>query len=305
MTLESASSLGTIDKQPRTARRRRWWLAAILSLMVPGLGQLYAICPKRAAWMLAVVTAIHVSLGLILGYEPPDRSETVAAVAILALLIIVIRLYSAADAAFISWYGGTPELRPYNRFSVYLVILVGWTAASHFGLAGARTNGLLWQPYAIVGANMTPTLSPGEGALGWSGYYRDHAPEPGEVALVALESGRKSLYRIVAGPGQRIALTRGEIELDGRVVPREAVDADAGIYREALPDGAHYLVHATAATSSFTLAPTVLPEDSYLVVGDNRDLPTARIVSAAALEGRAYFVIFSRDAARIGTALGP
>jgi signal peptidase I len=304
MTLGTASSIAAAAAPSPIAKRRRWWLAAILSLLVPGLGQLYAICPKRAAWMLAVVTAIHVSLGLILGYVPPVRLETIVAAAVLALLIIVIRLYSAVDAAVIAWFGGTPELRSYNRLSVYLVILVGWTAASHFGLAGARANGLLWQPYVIVGESMAPTLLAGERALGSAGYFRDHAPKLGEVAVVARDNGGKALSRIVAGPGAIVALADGQLSIAGRPVARETVDAAVGLYRETLPDGASYLVHASAPPA-FALSSTSVPANHYLVVGDNRDIATARIVSAAELLDRVSMVVYSRDTARIGKTIGP
>jgi signal peptidase I len=303
MTLETAPSLMTADTRPPIAKRRRWWLAAILSIFVPGLGQLYAICPKRAAWMLAVVTAIHVSLGLILGYVPPVRLETIIAAAVLALLIVVIRLYSAVDAAVIAWTGGTPELRSYNRLSVYLLILFGWTAASHFGLAGARSNGLVWQPYVVTGESMAPTLRAGDSALGCAGYYRDHAPTPGEVAVVALADGGKALSRVIAGPGAEVALSDGRLEVDGHAVARETVDAAAGLYRETLPQGAHYLVHAAAP--AVNLATIKVPANNYLVVGDNRDLATARIVPAAELLDRVSIILYSRDTARIGNMVGP
>ena len=304
MTLETAPSLSTAGTRPPIARRRRWWLAAILSLLVPGLGQLYAICPKRAAWMLAVVTAIHVSLGLILGYVPPVRIETIIAVAVLALLIIVIRLYSAVDAAVIAWTGGTPELRSYNRLSVYLAIFVGWTAASHFGLAGARSNGLLWQSYVVAGESMAPTLHAGEQALLCSGYYRDHAPAPGEVAVVVLADGSKILTRVIAGPGASIALSGGRIEIDGRALAHETMDAATGLYRETLPNGTRFLVHASAPPV-FALASTQLSADRYLIVNDNRDVASARIVPATALVDRVSMIVYSRDAARIGNMVGP
>jgi signal peptidase I len=303
MTLETLPSRAAAAGRAPTIKRRRWWLAAILSLMVPGLGQLYAICPKRAAWMLAVVTAIHVSLGLILGYVPPVRLETIVAVAILALLIIVIRLYSAVDAAVIVWYGGAPALRSYNRFWVYCAILVGWTAASHFGLAGAQANGLLWQPYVIVGESMAPTLHGGECALGAAGYYRSHVPVAGEVVVVALDDGRRALSRIVAGPGARVAVSGGELAIDGRPVPRQPVAGARGTYRETLPGGASYEIHS--AESSAALLPVEVPAGHYLVVGDNRDNATPRLGPRAALDDRMSILIFSRDRARFGSRLGP
>ena len=303
MTLETVPTLATTVGRAPAIKRRRWWLAAILSLMVPGLGQLYAICPKRAAWMLAVVTAIHVSLGLILGYVPPVRLETIVAVAILALLIIVIRLYSAVDAAVIVWYGGAPALRSYNRLWVYCAILVGWTAASHFGLAGARANGLLWRPYVIVGESMAPTLHAGECALGAAGYYRTHVPVAGEVVVVALDDGRRVLSRIVAGPGTRVAVSNGELAIGDRPAPRQPVDVARGTYRETLPDGARYEIHSTRSSAS--LLPADVPAGHYLVVGDNRDIATPRIVPRAALIDRMAVLIFSRERARFGSRLGP
>ena len=127
-------------------------------------------------------------------------------------------------------------------------------------------------------------------------------PEYGDIVIpVHPERDEDYIKRVVARPGDRIAVQNGQIILNGTPVPQEAeppldlpIDAnsdcegfwdptfivtnDAGekvcrvpVYRETLPNGASYLIIDHLDTQLDNFPEITVPNDSVFVMGDNRD----------------------------------
>lgn len=120
------------------------------------------------------------------------------------------------------------------------------------------------------------------------------APAPGDV--VVLESpvdGTTLLKRVVAGPGDVVAVVGGRIVLDGRVLPVR--QGPSGLVEEL--GGRHHPVRLTRGGGP-GFGPVRIPEGRYLVMGDNRgdslDGRSFGLVAREAILGRAV-AIFARD----------
>jgi signal peptidase I len=109
------------------------------------------------------------------------------------------------------------------------------------------------QNFKVDGYSMVPTFHSGEYILVDRFEYWLHSPQRGDVvvfrAVPAREPDRDFIKRIVALPGDRVAVHNGHVYVDGRAL-REP-------YIEAPP--------------SYDFPPTTVPAGDYFVLGDNRN----------------------------------
>lgn len=110
-------------------------------------------------------------------------------------------------------------------------------------------------PVRGQGPSMMPTVRDGQLMIVDRISYRLRLPRRGELAAVTWVEDREVLIkRILAGPGDRIAIAAGVVSVN-----------DVEI--------AEPYVHDRA---SWTMAATTLAADEYFVVGDNRGMPMAQ-----------------------------
>jgi signal peptidase I len=146
-----------------------------------------------------------------------------------------------------------------TRTLVRVVILIA-------GAAALLTYGIL--PVRGQGPSMQPTIRDGELMIVSRLSYALRAPRRGEVVAVRLAGERAVLVkRILAGPGDRLAIDDGQV-----LVNDVAIDEP-------------YVVHRRP----WRLAEVSLGADQYFVVGDNRgmamELHTLGTVSRPRLVG--------------------
>ena len=202
---------------------------------------------------------------------------------------------------------------PERRSSPWLIyIFAGLGALLLIALFGGS---MFLRSYNTPAASMEPTVMMGDVFFAQRGYYADHAPMRGEVALF-VPAHRNSIFikRVIGLPGDTVEMREGRLWLNGAEVPREAVtDAPAEnaqgahVYRETLPDGPSHLIYEIDDNSMLdTFGPYTVPPDNYFVMGDNRDnsndsrVPDFGAVPRANFTDRPLIIYFSRTAGRAG-----
>lgn len=211
----------------------------------------------------------------------------------------------------------TPTRPLARRLRSWLPMLVVVASALSFRSAVAN-----W--YDVPTGSMQPTIYEGDRILVDRTAFSLRIPllgcevtrtgEPRRGDIVVLSSphdGTRLVKRVVGLPGDTVAMSAGDLLIDGR--PLACAPRDDGL-RWALPpddDGHHELLtedlggrrHAVmlspGARALRDFGPVTVPADSYLVMGDNRDHSFDSryfgFVGRDALQGRALAVVASVD----------
>ena len=284
-----------LDSPVRPGSRRRPWVAALLSLVLSGLGHTYAGQPRRgiALWAAAFIAGL---LGLFALVVLPST----LALAAFLLLIIAPPIAVAVDA----WRAAqraAPDYHPhwFNRWYWYagafvLVALIVQPRLKHL------LNRTVAQSYTMASAAMSPLYEEGDYVL--VSPLRD-PPLRGEPVVYGTRLG-PYLDRVVGVPGDTIAMCDGHLIVNGRTAPEpyvsgDSVDDVANEFGWQRPFLAPSVDRAAYAPSLRTWGPLVIPPAEYFVLGDNRgesmDSRYTGFVPRDSIVARPVMVYFSWD----------
>lgn len=300
-------------------KQRGRFAAAALALLAPGLGQLYIGRPRRAAAFFAISLVLYAALNAIASSTAIWSATTFIVGAILAASAFCFSLFVIADA-----YRGAArlrqlELRRYNRWYVYLAVILataGLFTAVDFTPIDAHA-------YKIPSSSMVPTLIPGDRILVSSAAYRTDPPDRGDVVVHMLADPSRGTYvkRLVGLPGDRIQIRDGVLHINDVPVARELLEdqtqppsrssRSAGpgtLYLETIADGQPHRIIEHRDTGHFDNTRVFdVPPGHYFTIGDNRDnstdsrMPMVGFIPHDNLRGRVLYVYWADDWSRIGT----
>ena len=109
-------------------------------------------------------------------------------------------------------------------------------------------------PAVVFGDSMWPTLHSWE--VGWLQSVRLYAPVRGDIIMfrTADDPPLRFIKRVVALPGETIAIQAGQVFINSQPLPEPY----------------------TTINLAWSLAATNVPAGRVYVIGDNREVPTAR-----------------------------
>lgn len=289
---------------------RRLWLAALLTLLQPGLGHVYCgrVRAGLAVWatvLLALVAATAFWIGWLF---LPDVPLLVGAVAWLALDAVLV----ADLRRWIARHGARYALRPVNHPLAYLGVGLGLGALPV--LVGALLVGRAWVgSVELRGYAMFPSVLPGDSVLFDRTAYLDRTPRAGELVVIAEEGRPAWIARVIATGGQRVRLFDGRPTVAGHPihhaplvdlrVPRFGATEQARLARL---DGFLEENQARRYPVTYRSDPQARPSltvrlgaDELYVLSDNRDAAggAGGRVPLGAVRGRPQCIWASRDAA--------
>jgi len=252
-------------------------VAAVLSLLVPGLGHFYASDLERAIRLYFVVF-LAVVLGLFF-FAGAFWTMVLSFLGTLGLVIFIcvdaIRRAAGEDAA--------PRRSRYQHPLIYILVI----AIHVFGVAPLFRSASPYQAYRIPTSSMKPTLQVGDHIMARKtpdGFYES---ERGQLVVLAHpgNSGKVVIKRIVALEGETIETHGWSVIVDGRVLDEPyATPGEVGRAQD--------------------LGPVVVPQGAVFVLGDNRgnseDSRHFGPVPGASIEARPLYRYLSRDGGRIG-----
>ncbi|MEQ8666915.1 MAG: signal peptidase I [Rhodospirillales bacterium] len=285
--------------------RRRPWVAALLSLFFPGLGQLYCGELKRC---LKFVGALAI-LAIIAEISFISTRDIRAAFVLWILGGWIVFIVGAIDAWRLAKRRNPFILCAYNRWYVYVVAAVSMSALMWI----EETLVVQIDRFSNASHSMEPSMLKDETWAARMCNRGSCVPERGQVIVFEHpeEPGVDYVKRLIALPGETVQMVSGRLFINGDEVARKAVSAsEEGLtrYRETLPNGCSYEIYEQSDdqeqddTGLF-----VVPSDSVFVLGDNRDrskdsrYEAMGPVTIGNIKGVAGFITWSKDIVRIGT----
>lgn len=169
-------------------------------------------------------------------------------------MITSVLLTGGFSAGGIEAFIMTNHTETEKKKGVFLKELLQWAAAIILAAAVA----IFADKFLIVNAqipsgSMENTIMPGDRIIGNRLSYTFADPERFDIIIFRYPDDESQLFikRIVGLPGETVEITDGKIYIDGSAEPLDDVE--------------------TKEPTSGTFGPYKVPEDSYFVMGDNRN----------------------------------
>jgi signal peptidase I len=299
---------------PPEPKKRRAWLAALLSLLMPGLGQLYNRQVRLALALMILIELVAVPGLWLFAAVPVDAIVPVYGIGLLVGL--GIRLFAIVQAVIGARRAKAVFLARYNRWYIYIGALV---------LAVVLQSVLELVPVPSIDAynspsgSMSPTLVEGDYYQTRTLAFGGRLPERGEIAVFRPTSDPDVDFvkRIIGLPGDRIQMREGRLYINDVIVERVELSREEAasllqyhpndqIYREMLPGGASHLISEVSDTGyNDNTLEFVVPAEHVFVLGDNRDRSndsraSLGFIPFSGLHDKPLFIYWSADKSRIG-----
>lgn len=238
-----------MDNKPR-----RWWIAGLLSLIEPGLGQIYNGQARKGIIFFLIPLLLLPGLLLCLNSSNVLIYFGMFALLILAYYIIVIGDAITNARKFSSEY----YLKRYNRIAIYIGVIIVSTVLSNSLSFLIKSNYI--QAYKLPAASMEPTLLIGDHIL-VDRQISARNPKRGEIIIFEFpeDPSKDFVKRVVAVGGDTVEVREKELLINNKPLKESYI--------------VHKELDVVPATKNprDNLGPVNVPEGSYFVMGDNRD----------------------------------
>jgi signal peptidase I len=263
---------------PAIQYRRSPWTAAVLSLIMPGLGQVYTGALARGlVWMFLCGT--FSVMGLLFLAFPSAHSWTLGCVA--ELSVVVIWLAAAVDSRRLALRCKPDyELKDYNRWYAYVLLLFLGTGGLLAYALYVRDQ--LLQPFIIPSAAMYPTIIRRDRVIAVKNAYQTADPQRGDMVLFVYPDDRRIFYlkRVVALAGDTVEVKSGNLYVNGAELARESIGpatissdntTSTGEVFYENNNGAKYRIFISQDKPAADFGPITVPKYDCFVMGDNRN----------------------------------
>jgi signal peptidase I len=293
--------------------RRRPWLAGLLSLFMPGLGQVY--CGRFARGMVfaLVFTIVIPALFALLAYASASlQNHYVLLMLPISVLLLLVWFLSIIDAVRLAKRTELIyELKNYNRWFVYLILFL----ILAYGLVGERDLILskIVERWNIPTVSMFPALRTGDRLLVNNIIYNKNQPQIGDVVIFPcpMKPQESFCQRIVALGGDIVAIKDNFLYVNEQKLEREELypaavndifgELKGKVYSE--KNGASqykiFIIEAPANSVPYDYPQKQVPPRYCFVLGDNRSISVDSrqfgSIPLSSIKGKADYIYWPAD----------
>lgn len=257
-----------------TTRKRYSVLAALMSIVAPGLGFLYA---GRMAAAIATPLLLFGAVA-VLGWSriilQPNN--------ILALVMVMAGAYVlvAVSSAVVCRRHREEPARRFQRWQFYVLFFAAFWALN-VSVRYLRADVFGFEPFRFPSSSMSGTLLPNDFILVDTWRYRGGTPERGDIVVFRLPRAPSILYakRLIGFGGEKVLIRDGVVHINGTELKEPYVQ----------PENNRRSAEETIRIN--------IPEGHYFVLGDNRDHSNDSrywgFVTPEHLHGKALYIWWS------------
>ncbi len=275
-----------LDEQPTIIppKSRNGLIAFLLSLGLPGLGQVYSGQPKKAAIFFGLTLFLVFLFGI-------TRAPThFYGLLFLVLIDVALRVCIAIDAMLQAKKQKNYVLKPYNTWYYHLLIAGGMLAI----LTVFDTKSILGlESFKIPTDSNSPTMLAGDCIMADIKAYKNSKPDYGDLVVYTNSTGQNGSFRVVGLPNDHIELIDNIVRINGKLSEKSIeksteksnnevkfTDKTASesspvfVFEEELPNGHRHLIYKNKQPNDPTktnIKNIVVPPNCYYLLGDNRD----------------------------------
>lgn len=270
------------------SKKRRPAIAALLSIITPGLGQVYNGQLKKGIIFYFVVFLLPFLMALTgLQYH---------FYGMLGLLVfgIAFYLFIAREALFTAIKMKEIILKSYNRWYYYLLFVILAIGINTITEDFIKIESLGIKAYKIPSGTMMPTLLIGDHIIVHLKYYKKNIPKKGDIIVFKYPENpsRDFIKRIIATEDDIIGSKDKMIYVNGNVLNEPYVQhVDKQIRTNSIDPRDNF-------------GPLTVPKGKVFVMGDNRDQSYDSryfgFVGIEAIKGKALYIYWSKNRNRIG-----
>jgi len=293
-----------IEEKKFYPRKKLW--AFLLSILAPGLGQLYNGEVKKALIFSFGLFAYVICINLfeIKGIFWVYLTSLVLLVVIMVLIVIEATLSAGRKKLY--------ELKSYNKWYVYLFLAILFYFMGRGNERILENTNTRYRILKISSDSGIPNLSIGDYVLGDYNFYDLHKPTYGDLVIFSISDGFSYVYRVIGMPNDTLNIENQLVTYKNKDCNSEFLSNS--IYEgyemekffETLPNGCKYQVLRTKTPlfkDDSNGKEVVVPEDSYFLVGDNRnfsfDSRMIGCVKREQIQGKLVSIYFSKDLNKI------
>lgn len=280
---------------------RKPLLALLMSLVLPGFGQLYNGEANKAIWLFLGFALLSIPGVALVALYLPDGWMMPALLASMTATLS-LWLYGMFDAWREAKKRRDYRPRAWQTSGAYLLVLIACNAlAMPLLIDYVRQHQV--ESFRIPSTSMEPTVVQGDILFADKRYNCGgckHRIRRGDIAIFTYPNDRtlKYIKRIIALPGDRVQVSGRDIRVNGNALSAPPAAAPSGNETVETEDGRRWRVLWGDAAPAPADADLVVPPGQVFVLGDNRGASTDSrkfgFVPMQDVVGRARQVWFSK-----------
>ena len=246
-------------------KKRNPFIAGVLSLIAPGLGNLYS--AKTKYFYFTFTTYIFLSFA--------SNINNMYIFLISGVLSVLLWIFSIIFSFIQAKRIKEIEINKLKKIYIYfLIIIISITSNIYTGSNYKFTN------YNIPAGGMLPTLQVGDYIIVSKNYYLKNKPDYGDIVIFKSQDDTDYIKRIIGLPNDTIRIVDGQILLNDKLIKQtktndfisqDGTNKRVRKYKENLFNLDYEVLDLIDKSIADNTNIFKVPDGQYFVMGDNRD----------------------------------